>query len=173
LHDVWPSPWLVHYIYVFGGSCPITEFCQEQRFSLGGQPSRWASAHIFLTTVNCLQHGDMPLTNTHTYTHTHTHSLTHSLTAVYKLNISKQVVIFDKAASPLQADDSNVFARWHQCATPSNTVPRTHQTQHHKLHLNQYSHFCTAHGKEFLYFTIGHSFSPSKLPLCTRDPDPT
>ena len=22
LHDVWPSPGLVHYIYIFGGSCP-------------------------------------------------------------------------------------------------------------------------------------------------------
>jgi len=22
LHDVWPSPRLVHYIYIFGGSCP-------------------------------------------------------------------------------------------------------------------------------------------------------
>jgi len=30
LHDVWPSPGLVHYIYIFGGSCPITEFCQVQ-----------------------------------------------------------------------------------------------------------------------------------------------
>jgi len=26
LHDVWPSPGLVYYIYIFGGSCPITEF---------------------------------------------------------------------------------------------------------------------------------------------------
>ena len=31
LHGVWPSPaWLVHYIYIFGGSCPVTEFCQVQ-----------------------------------------------------------------------------------------------------------------------------------------------
>jgi len=30
LHDVWPSPGLVHYIYSFGGSCPIAEFCQVQ-----------------------------------------------------------------------------------------------------------------------------------------------
>jgi len=30
LHDVWPSPWLLHYIYIFGGSCPLTEFCQLQ-----------------------------------------------------------------------------------------------------------------------------------------------
>jgi len=22
LHNVWPSPWLVHYMYVFGGSTP-------------------------------------------------------------------------------------------------------------------------------------------------------
>jgi len=30
LHDVWPSPGLVHYMYIFGGSCPVTEFCQVQ-----------------------------------------------------------------------------------------------------------------------------------------------
>jgi len=30
LHDVWPSPGLVHYIYIFRGSCPVTEFCQVQ-----------------------------------------------------------------------------------------------------------------------------------------------
>jgi len=26
LHDVWPSPGLVHYVYIFGGSCPVKEF---------------------------------------------------------------------------------------------------------------------------------------------------
>ena len=32
LHDVWPSPGLVlvHDIYIFGGSCPVTEFCPVQ-----------------------------------------------------------------------------------------------------------------------------------------------
>jgi len=30
LRDVWPSLGLVHYIYIFGGSCPRTEFCQVQ-----------------------------------------------------------------------------------------------------------------------------------------------
>jgi len=30
LHDVWPSSGLVRYICIFGGSCPITEFCQVQ-----------------------------------------------------------------------------------------------------------------------------------------------
>jgi len=30
LRDVWPFPGLVHYIYTFGGSCPLTEFYQEQ-----------------------------------------------------------------------------------------------------------------------------------------------
>jgi len=34
LHDVWPSPALVHYVYIFGGSCTLTEFCQLQN-SLG------------------------------------------------------------------------------------------------------------------------------------------
>jgi len=30
LHDVWPSAGLVYYIYIFGGSCPLTEFCHVQ-----------------------------------------------------------------------------------------------------------------------------------------------
>jgi len=30
LHDVWPSPGLVPYMYIFGSSCPLTEFCQVQ-----------------------------------------------------------------------------------------------------------------------------------------------
>jgi len=30
LDDVWPSPGLVHYIYIFGGFCPLTEYCQVQ-----------------------------------------------------------------------------------------------------------------------------------------------
>ena len=30
LHDVRPSPALVYYIYTFGGSCPLLEFCQLQ-----------------------------------------------------------------------------------------------------------------------------------------------
>ena len=30
LQNVWPSPGLVHYIYIFGGSCSLTEFCQLQ-----------------------------------------------------------------------------------------------------------------------------------------------
>jgi len=30
LHDVWPPPGLLYYIYTFGGSCPLTEFCPVQ-----------------------------------------------------------------------------------------------------------------------------------------------
>jgi len=30
LHDVWPSSGLVHYIYIFGGCCPVTEICLGQ-----------------------------------------------------------------------------------------------------------------------------------------------
>jgi len=30
LHDVWPSPGLLHHIYIFGGSCPLTEFRHVQ-----------------------------------------------------------------------------------------------------------------------------------------------
>ena len=30
LRDVWPIPALLHYIYISGGSCPLTEFCPVQ-----------------------------------------------------------------------------------------------------------------------------------------------
>jgi len=30
LHNVWLSPGLLHYIYIFGGSCPQTDFCPVQ-----------------------------------------------------------------------------------------------------------------------------------------------
>ena len=30
LHNVWPLPGLIDYIYIFGGCCSITEFCQVQ-----------------------------------------------------------------------------------------------------------------------------------------------
>jgi len=30
LHDVWPPPGLVDYLYIFGSCCPVTEFCQVQ-----------------------------------------------------------------------------------------------------------------------------------------------
>ena len=30
LHDVWPSPGLVHYVYIFGDFCPLTKFCHVQ-----------------------------------------------------------------------------------------------------------------------------------------------
>ena len=30
LQDAWPSPGLVHYLYIFRSSCPLTEFCQLQ-----------------------------------------------------------------------------------------------------------------------------------------------
>jgi len=30
LHEVWLSPGLLHYIYIFGGSCLLTKFCHVQ-----------------------------------------------------------------------------------------------------------------------------------------------
>jgi len=30
LHGVWPSPGQLYYVFIFGGSCPLTEFCQVQ-----------------------------------------------------------------------------------------------------------------------------------------------
>jgi len=34
LHDVWPSPGLVHYVYTFGGSCPWRNFVPYAKFTL-------------------------------------------------------------------------------------------------------------------------------------------
>jgi len=33
LHDVWPSSGLVDYLYIFGGCCPVTEFCPGAKFT--------------------------------------------------------------------------------------------------------------------------------------------
>jgi len=41
-------------------------------------------------------------------------------------------------------------------------VPRIHQTQHLKLHSLAVEPFCTAHGRESLYFSMGHR-SPFKI----------
>ena len=38
LHDVWPSPGLLHYIYIFGGSCTLTEFCHVQHVQVLHSP---------------------------------------------------------------------------------------------------------------------------------------
>ena len=41
-----------------------------------------------------------------------------------------------------------------------------------KRHLDQFSHFCTAHCTVSLYFTMGRPYLPSKLPLPMADLDP-
>ena len=51
LHDVWPSPVMIHHIYIFAGFCPLTEFCPVQnslfvevlRSSIGSVTARVAS----------------------------------------------------------------------------------------------------------------------------------
>ena len=48
LNDVWPSPGLIHYIFILGGSCPVTKFCQVQnslRPSLARSPILAALLH--------------------------------------------------------------------------------------------------------------------------------
>jgi len=30
LHDVWPFPGMVHYIYIFGGCCPLRDFASSK-----------------------------------------------------------------------------------------------------------------------------------------------
>jgi len=77
-------------------------------------------------------------------------------------------IVWHKTASPPHTDGSVVFARLCQCAPPSNRVPWTHLTQHPKLHLNRFSHFCRAHGRESPYFTMGRSLFHLKISPWTR-----
>jgi len=52
LHDVWPSPALVYYICIFGGSCPLTEFCQLQNFHIAStSPILGALLHCMIFCV--------------------------------------------------------------------------------------------------------------------------
>jgi len=65
-----------------------------------------------------------------------------------------------------QMDGTIVFAKWCQCATPSNTCFRgPTQSPCQTLYLNWFSHICTAHGRESLYFTMGHLYPPQNRPL--------
>ena len=44
-------------------------------------------------------------------------------------------------------------------------LPWAHPSPHAKLHLGQFSHFCTPHCREFLCFTMGRPFCPQIAPL--------
>jgi len=60
-------------------------------------------------------------------------------------------------------DRSIMFARWRQCAPPTNTCflgPTP--SPYPKRHLERFSRFCTTHGRESLYFTMGCPF-PLKI----------
>jgi len=49
LHDVWPSLGPIHYIYIFGGSCHVTEFCQVQN---------WLCVQVLYSPIlSALRHG--------------------------------------------------------------------------------------------------------------------
>jgi len=48
-HDVWPSPGLLHYIYIFGGCCPATQFFQVPN-------SRYVQVHLRSPILASLLH---------------------------------------------------------------------------------------------------------------------
>jgi len=56
LHDVWPSPALVHYVFTFRGSWLLTEFCQftlrsSLAFSSSGSVIAWHSSSEISQTL--------------------------------------------------------------------------------------------------------------------------
>jgi len=53
-----------------------------------------------------------------------------------------------KAASTPRMDGTVIFTRWLQCAPCM--LPWAHPSPQLKRHLDQFSHFCTAHGRASL-----------------------
>jgi len=51
LHDVWPSPGLVHYVNIFGVSCPVMEFFQVQNHCVQVFSSPILAALLYGTRV--------------------------------------------------------------------------------------------------------------------------
>jgi len=52
-NDVWPSPGLPRYIYIFGGSCPLTKFCPASlllRASRRPLESSSSTRHVAIAT---------------------------------------------------------------------------------------------------------------------------
>jgi len=82
--------------------------------------------------------------------------------AIITITKTSGQVISHTATSPPHMDGLVVFVRWRQHAPTSNTwFPwPIHPSHHPKLHLDRFSCFHTAHGKESLHFTMGHLFPP-------------
>jgi len=62
LHGVWPSPGLVHYIYILGGCCRLMEFCPLQNLlcvQVLRSPTLAALLHgtRAVGVSQCLRHG--------------------------------------------------------------------------------------------------------------------
>jgi len=72
---------------------------------------------------------------------------------------------WQQAALPPHMDSSTVFARLCQSAPHlihASLGPLDRPNP--KQHLNRFSHFCTAHDRQSLYFTMGHPFSSQNCP---------
>jgi len=78
LHDVWPSPGLLHCIYIFGGSCPLMEFWPVQNSLyvqvlrsptlaalLHGTPAAGISQTLWRGTRNEGDHSSWKVTESH------------------------------------------------------------------------------------------------------------
>jgi len=74
LHDIWPSLWLVHCIYIFGGSFPLAELFQVQNslcvqlslvFSYGSVTAQhFSSGHVSETLQRRTRNGITELSQT-------------------------------------------------------------------------------------------------------------
>jgi len=86
-----------------------------------------------------------------------------------------KVISQKMSALPPHTDGLIVFARWRQGAPPCNKCflgpIRIHIPQPRR-HLDRFSHFCTAHRRVSLYFTMGRPFPPLKIAPFHGDLDP-
>jgi len=74
--------------------------------------------------------------------------------------------------TPLKIAPSNGGFGPHHLIYDSWAHPRAHLSPQYKQHLDRFSHFCTAHCRVSLRFTISHPFPPQNCPFQWGDVDP-
>ena len=75
---------------------------------------------------------------------------------------------YKKAASPPHMDGLVAVQCVAMCTQSNSSGP---PSPHRKRHLDRFSRFCTAHGREFPYFTVGRPFRSQNCPFASGDLD--
>jgi len=98
LQNLWPSPGLVHCIYIFGGSCPVTEFFQVQN-SLFVDVLRSPILHRAAINNNkTVDHADDKLFSDRL--HSKQHVLNHLLLGTTEISVKNDTILSREISSP-------------------------------------------------------------------------